>query len=119
MMKNSSKVLIGILMFVVIALSASMSQAANQVTIIGGNTTTTENRQNNTQIIVGGNTTTNTAVNRVVNTSTSYNTVPTVNNNQSLPQTGETDIYVVAALVVVCTISAIYAYRKIRDYNID
>ncbi len=123
MMKNSSKVLIGILMFAVIVLSASMSQAVNEITIIGGNATTTENRQNttNTPVIVGGNTTTtNTAVNRVVNTSTSYNTVPTVNNAQAtLPQTGETDIYVVAALVVVCTISAIYAYRKIRDYNID
>lgn len=115
MMKKSSKILIGILMFAVISLGASVVQAANQITIIGGNTTTVENTQN-TPVIVGGNNTV--TENKVVNTSTSYNT--TTNKDQgTLPQTGETDIYVVAALVVICTISAIYAYRKIRDYNID
>ena len=36
----------------------------------------------------------------------------------TLPKTGVTDGYVVAILVTVCAISAIYAYKKIRDYNI-
>ena len=106
-------------MFAVIMLAMSQAQAVNQITIIGGNNTAVENTQNtqNTPIIVGGN---NTVINNVVNTSTSYNTVPTTNNTQAtLPQTGESDIYVVAALVVIFAISAIYTYKKIRDYNID
>ena len=58
------------------------------------------------------NTTTNTNVN--TNTNTSYRTNT---NTETLPKTGVTDGYVVAILVTVCAISAIYAYKKIRDYN--
>lgn len=53
--------------------------------------------------------------------------VPTVNNVQqntpannqqsTLPQAGESDVYVVAVLIVVFAIVTIYAYKKIRDYN--
>ena len=57
------------------------------------------------------NTTTN-----VVNNTTSYRPNNTTTNT-TLPQTGVTDGYVVAILVTVCAISAIYAYKKIRDYN--
>lgn len=70
----------------------------------------------NTQIIIGGgstNTQNDTATNIpnvVMNTTTNTNT-------ETLPKTGVTDGYVVAILVTVCAISAIYAYKKIRDYN--
>ena len=70
----------------------------------------------NTQIIIGGgstNTQNDTATNVpnvVMNTTTNTNT-------ETLPKTGVTDGYVVAILVTVCAISAIYAYKKIRDYN--
>ena len=74
----------------------------------------------NTQIIIGGgstNTQNDTATNIpnvVMNTNTSYRTNT---NTETLPKTGVTDGYVVAILVTVCAISAIYAYKKIRDYN--
>ena len=71
----------------------------------------------NTQIIIGGgstNTQNDTATNvpNVVMNTTTTNT-----NTETLPKTGVTDGYVVAILVTVCAISAIYAYKKIRDYN--
>lgn len=37
--------------------------------------------------------------------------------NNSLPQTGVTEDITVMFFIVVCVISAIYAYKKIRDYN--
>ena len=76
----------------------------------------------NTQIIIGGgstNTQNDTATNVpnvVMNTTTNTN-VNTNTNTETLPKTGVTDGYVVAILVTVCAISAIYAYKKIRDYN--
>ena len=50
----------------------------------------------------------------LIQTNTSYRTNT---NTETLPKTGVTDGYVVAILVTVCAISAIYAYKKIRDYN--
>lgn len=74
----------------------------------------------NTQIIIGGgstNTQNDTATN-VPNVNTNTNTSYRTNTNtETLPKTGVTDGYVVAILVTVCAISAIYAYKKIRDYN--
>ena len=60
----------------------------------------------------------NTVANTTTNISVPSTTTNRVNTTQTLPQTGVTDGYVVAILVIVCAISAIYAYRKIRDYNI-
>ena len=60
----------------------------------------------------------NTVANTTTNISVPSTTTNRVNTTQTLPQTGVTDGYVVAILVTVCAISAIYAYRKIRDYNI-
>ena len=74
----------------------------------------------NTQIIIGGgstNTQNDTATN-ITNVNTNTNTSYRTNTNtETLPKTGVTDGYVVAILVTVCAISAIYAYKKIRDYN--
>lgn len=82
-------------------------------------------RGNTTANTTTGNVTANTTANvqnTVANTTTNISVPSTttnrVNTTQTLPQTGVTDGYVVAILVIVCAISAIYAYRKIRDYNI-
>ena len=45
----------------------------------------------------------------------------TTTNNLSgnkLPQTGVTEDITVMFFIIVCVISAVYAYKKIRDYNI-
>lgn len=114
-MKNKSMmVIIGIILALIIIL-CSDTVFANTI-IIGGNTTNTTT----------GNVTENTTANvqnTVANTTANITSIPStttnrVNTTQTLPQTGVTDGYVVAILVIVCAISAIYAYRKIRDYNI-
>ena len=114
-MKNKSMmVIIGIILALIIIL-CSDTVFANTI-IIGGNTTsntTTGNVTENTTANVQ-----NTVANTTPNISVPSTTTNRVNTTQTLPQTGVTDGYVVAILVIVCAISAIYAYRKIRDYNI-
>lgn len=106
MMKRSSKLIIGIVLVLIIIANATVVFASNEAPaiIIGGDTTENTTLQNTT-----------TQNYTPLNTSTTYNTTNTTN---TLPKTGVTDGYVVAILMVVCAISAIYAYRKIRDYNI-
>ena len=41
----------------------------------------------------------------------------TENTTNKLPQTGVTEDITVMFFIVVCAVSAIYAYKKIRDYN--
>lgn len=116
-MKNKSMmVIIGIILALIIIL-CSDTVFANATIIIGGNTTantTTGNVTANTTANVQ-----NTVANTTTNISVPSTTTNRVNTTQTLPQTGVTDGYVVAILVIVCAISAIYAYRKIRDYNIN
>ena len=101
-MKNSKVIMeIVIIISLLFALSTVVLADNTQIIIGGGST----NTQNDTA-------TTNTNVN--TNTNTSYRTNT---NTETLPKTGVTDGYVVAILVTVCAISAIYAYKKIRDYN--
>ena len=115
-MKNKSMmVIIGIILALIIIL-CSDTVFANATIIIGGNTTantTTGNVTANTTANVQ-----NTVANTTTNISVPSTTTNRVNTTQTLPETGVTDGYVVAILVIVCAISAIYAYRKIRDYNI-
>ena len=106
-MKNSKVIMeIVIIISLLFALS-TVAFADNTQIIIGGGSTNTQN-DTVTNIPNVINTTTNTNI----NTNTSYRT-----NTKTLPKTGVTDGYVVAILVTVCAISAIYAYKKIRDYN--
>ena len=98
---------------IIISLLFALSTVAfadNTQIIIGGGSTNTQNDTvtNIPNVINTTNTNTN------INTNTSYRTNT---NTETLPKTGVTDGYVVAILVTVCAISAIYAYKKIRDYN--
>ena len=108
-MKNSKVVMeIVIIISLLFALSTVVLADNTQIIIGGGSTNTQNDTATNIPNVVM-NTTTNTNVN--TNTNTSYRTNT---NTETLPKT---DGYVVAILVTVCAISAIYAYKKIRDYN--
>lgn len=50
------------------------------------------------------------------NTNTSVTT--NSNNGNTLPKTGVTEDITVMFFIIVCVVSAIYAYKKIRDYNV-
>ena len=111
MMKRNSKLIIGTILAIVIISFSTVVFAENTTpVIIGGSGSTTQNTEQNTT----DNTTSNTTYN-ALNTSTTYNTA---NTTTTLPKTGVADGYVVAILVGVCAVSAIYAYKKIRDYNV-
>lgn len=83
------------------------------------------NSTNNTTMLLPETNTTNTTGTQPVNNTTSI-IQPVVDNNNtaengtenSLPQTGVTEDITVMFFIVVCVVSAIYAYKKIRDYNI-
>lgn len=48
---------------------------------------------------------------------TQANNPPANNNQRDIPQAGESDIYIVTLLIVLCGAVTVYAYKKIRDYN--
>lgn len=50
-------------------------------------------------------------------TATSTNNT-SVYNNSNLPKAGSTDSFTVIAIIAVFGVSALYAYKKIKDYNI-
>ena len=120
-MKESKLVKIVLIMIlsliVILAVNTRQSFAANNITItdltnsIGSNNTTTNNTTGN-----------NTAINNTVVNNTTNNTVLTTNNtsnynNSSLPKTGIEDSMPTVVLLVVFGISAVYAYKKMKDYK--
>ena len=109
-MRNYSLILIIGTILAIAIIACSTAVFAEPAVIIGGGSASTQNETANNTV---NNTINNTTYN-TVNTTQTYNTTKT----NTLPQTGVTDGYVVAILVTVCAISAIYAYRKIRDYNV-
>ena len=65
-----------------------------------------------------GTTNTNTAgTNNNTNTQNKNTNNSSIYNNTNLPKTGIEDSIPVAMLIVVFGISAVYAYRKIKDYR--
>lgn len=62
------------------------------------------NNVNNTNNTIGNNT----------NATNTNNT----SSNETLPKTGITEDYAIIAFAIICGISAIYAYKKVKNYNI-
>lgn len=105
-------------MLVIILLGATVVLATTDGTIvIGGEdeveNTVVENTVNNVNTVndvnLVGNTTINTTTTNNTNTS-NYNVT------QNLPQTGAND-YIMVLVIGVFAVSAVYAYKKIRDYK--
>lgn len=82
-----------------------------------GNSTKKDNTEKDNNIIENNNV--NNSVNNNVNNNKSsiYNNVNNTTNNTNLPKTGIGDSIPTMVLVVVFGISAIYAYKKIKEYN--
>lgn len=71
-----------------------------------GEATNNTNINTNTNV----NTNTNTNINANINANTNTNTT------KSIPYTGID--YSVIVIIAICGVSAVYAYKKIRDYNV-
>ncbi len=102
----------------------------NQLTLNSGSNTNTTNTNNTGNTSNTSNTTTNTNNtnnsatnntntnrNNTNNTNNNSNNNSSVYNNTNLPKTGIEDSIPVAMLVVIFGISAVYAYKKIKDYR--
>lgn len=83
----------------------------NELDITTGDTTTTD-----TNAIAANEIAANSQAGQVIQPETNTNTVNTV--GEKLPQTGVTGDITVMFFIIVCVVSAIYAYKKIRDYNV-
>ena len=77
-----------------------------------GNETSNLQQTNNTANIT--NTQGNTSTNTTPITSISNNTA--TNSNKTLPKTG-TNENIIIGLMIVCTIAGIYAFKKVKEYN--
>ena len=102
MKKNS--LIKGILLVTIIAISmliTSNAYAAETIVL-------TQNSPANNA--VANNTATN-------NSALSSTLTPTSTANQNLPKTGIADNTIVFAVVGICAVAAIYAYKKVRDYK--
>ena len=94
--------------------------SGNTATPIAGNTATTLTPSSgNTSLNTTP--TTNIPTNTTpVNNAAPINTTPTPynnNNNSNLPDTGLQDSLPIVVLIAVCGISAIYAFKKVREYQ--
>ena len=76
------------------------------------NTSNTNSNSSNNTSNTNSSNNTNNSLNMSNNTSNS-----SVYNNTNLPKTGATDSIPEAMLVVVFGISAVYAFKKVRDYK--
>lgn len=129
---NYNKVFLMVLSIIVILISMTTVVFSNSPTIIDSNSlgfgdfetledqlgntggNTPNNTSNNTVNNIGNNTVNNTSNNTTNNTSN--NAINNKVNNTKLPQTGIED-YSVGIMIIICIASAIYAYKKVRDYN--
>ena len=77
-----------------------------------------QNTNNTTNSSLTANNTTNNTVRNTATNNTTNNTSKTNNNVNTLAKTGLSDTNgIVALIVVVCGVSAIYSYKKVNDYK--
>lgn len=85
------------------------SNSPIQIPTINTNTTPTDTTANETTNVVSPTT-------NIIAPTT--NTTGSIYQNTALPQTGDASDYAIFMLIVVAAIVAVYAYKKVRDYNI-
>jgi len=84
---------------------------------VANNTTNTANNTANVSTISATtNNTANNAVNNTANNVSTYNNTNSTTNTSSLPYTGTNSTAIL--LVVAFALSAVYAYKKVSDYNV-
>lgn len=78
------------------------------------NIVNTNNPSNTAGTLTTNNTTNNSTANNTINNTTNRS----VSNTEKLAKTGLTDSNgIVALIVIICAVSAIYSYKKINDYK--
>ncbi len=116
-MSKTKELIICIIAIIALVLTITTSAFATEGTPDINSLMANNNTENNNFEEIGE-TTNNTNTNTNVNTNTNINA--NVNNNTNtttaIPYTGID--YSVVIIIAICGVSAIYAYKKIRDYNV-
>lgn len=115
------KILTVVLMGIMILCSAKMTFAAQSISTIS--TSSGNSSNNNISEIGNSSNNTNGTDNNLTNTNNVANNTlqPTNNNtvqNTTLPDTGAKSSVAIVFLIVLASISAIYTYKKVKEYNI-
>lgn len=120
-MSKTKELIICIISIIALILAVTTTVFASDTqdisSLMGDNTSNTEN--NDFQQI--GDTTNNTNnnstnTNVTATTTNNTNTNSNVNKTATIPYTGID--YSVLLIIAICGVSAVYAYKKIRDYNV-
>lgn len=115
---SMKKEILVIMMVVLMLLTVSTKVLATgtggpiSINIVAPTTNTTTETNTTTTNTTTTNTTTNIVTPATTNTTTSNY------QNTTLPQTGDASDYAIFLLIAVAIIVAVYAYKKVRDYNI-
>ncbi len=111
---NLIKVVSILLISLMVMLFTTTVNAAENVDLYNDLSLSNTNSSNTNTNTANTNTNTNSNTNSNRNTNTNNSSIY---NNTSLPNTGIGDVVPVAALIIVFGISAVYAYRKIKEYK--
>ena len=116
MLKMKNVVIIFIALLLILSIGTQV-QATNLTLDLSSSGTTDDNNDDE------ANATTNETVLNVQTNEETQVVQPNTNTNRTgstdndLPQTGVTEDITVMFFIIVCAISAVYAYKKIRDYK--
>lgn len=118
-MSNLKRIGIVVIMLIMLIGIASIVKATDTNTFTNIPDDSLGNRVNNNTANNAVNNTQNTSsLNNLLNTTNTNSNTSSAYNNTSLPHAGSSDGIAVLAVVAVFGVSALYAYKKIRDYNI-
>lgn len=108
-LKSIKVVLLTITLFVLLSLGGQVF-ASDTIQLVSPDNNTTSNNTS------GNKTTNNTVAPNSIKTTTNK-TNSSSYNNTNLPKTGAEDYTAVYIILGVCAISAIYAYKKVKQYK--
>lgn len=106
-----------VMLFSTNVMAAETNNGFTDLTPTVDNNTTNGTSNNNTANSNSANNTNRNNTSNNTNRTNNTNNSSIYNNTNTLPKTGVTDSIPVAVLLIVFAISAVYAYKKIKDYR--
>lgn len=117
-MSKTKELIICLISVAILILAVTTNVFASDLNELLGDANSTSNNYSQISEVSNNSNTNSTSINNITNTNNT--TKATTNNsnstNTTIPYTGVD--YSVVLIIAICGISAIYAYKKIRDYNI-
>ena len=112
------KLLVLFTLVTIVCMFATSVKATGPINLLHPTQPTTNTQTTNTQNTPTTNTQTTPTTNTIKTNTVTTNTTPGGNQNSNLPQTGDASDYVIFLFIAVCTVVAIYEFKKYKNYNI-